>query len=108
MNLSELNDELNSIEGFSEKVAYREFPENEAPDLPFICYLETGSNNFSADNHSYFKRKSIDIELYSKKKDLASEEAIENKLDELGLPFDKDETYISSEKCYEVVYTVEV
>lgn len=108
MKLSDIRVELESINGFKGKVAYRAFPENEAPDLPFICYLETGSNNFNADNISYIKGKIIAIELYSKNKDIASEEAIEQKLDELGLPFEKDETYISSEKCYEIIYTVEV
>lgn len=108
MKLSELNDKLKSISGFEEKVAYRCFPEGKAPELPFICYLETGSDNFSADNISYLKKKVVSIELYSKNKDIASEEAIESKLDELGLPFEKDETYIQSEKCYEIVYTVEV
>lgn len=108
MKLSELKDNLNSISGFQGKVAYRAFPENKAPDLPFICYLENGSNNFSADNISYLKRKVVDIELYSKNKDISSEEVIEEKLDEMKLPFEKDETYIESEKCYEVIYTVEV
>lgn len=108
MKLSELKENLNNISGFEGKVAYREFPEGDAPNLPFICYLENGSNNFSADNISYLKKKIVDIELYSKEKDIASEEAIEMKLDELSIPFEKDETYIPSEKCYEVIYTVEV
>lgn len=108
MKLSELKDALNSISGFKGKVTYRAFPENEAPELPFICYLSGSSDNFSADNISYFKKTSVDIELYSKKKDIASEEAIESKLDEIGLPYEKDETYIASEQCYEVIYSVEV
>lgn len=108
MKLSDFSDELESIDGFEGKVAYRAFPEKEAPDLPFICYLESGSNNFNADNIAYVKKKIVDIELYSRNKDIASEEAIEEKLNELGLPFEKDETYINSEKCYEIIYTVEV
>lgn len=108
MTLSEFKDELNSINGFENKVAYLCFPEKQAPELPYICYLESGSNNFNADNHAYLKSKIVDVELYSKNKDIASEEAIEEKFDELGIPFEKDETYIKSEKCYEVIYTVEV
>ena len=108
MKLKELHKELESISGFEGKVAYRSFPKKEAPNLPFICYLETGSDNFDADNYAYFKVKEVAIELYSKEKDLASEEAIEKKLDEIGIPFDKDETYITSEQCYETIYTVEV
>ena len=30
-------------------VAYYSFPENEAPSLPFICYISPGTDNFSAD-----------------------------------------------------------
>lgn len=108
MTLSDLREGLESIEGFENKVAYRAFPEKEAPELPFICFLETDSDNFNADNHAYLKVKVVDIELYSKLKDINSEGLIESKLDELSLPFRKDETYIDSEKCYEIIYTVEV
>ena len=30
---------LNSIQGFTDKVAYYAFPEEQAPALPFSCYL---------------------------------------------------------------------
>lgn len=108
MTLPELGKELESIDGFKSKVAYRSFPENEAPGLPFICYLANDSNNMFADNIAYIKKSEVDIELYSRFKDMASEKAIEDKLDELMLPFTKNEIYINEEKCYQIVYTVEV
>lgn len=45
MELQELKERLEQT-GFP--VAYYSFPENEAPPLPFICYLVTGSDNFAA------------------------------------------------------------
>ena len=50
MSLNELATLLQSIPDFSGKVAYYEFPDGEAPELPYIVYLETGENNFIADN----------------------------------------------------------
>lgn len=108
MTLEELADELESIEGFQNKVAYRAFPENEAPNLPFICYMVVGSNNAYADNITYLKKNEVNIELYSRLKDLVSEQLLEDKLDQLSLPYTKDEVYIDEEKCYQIVYTVEV
>ena len=35
--------------------AYDHFAEGESPEPPFICYLLSGSDNFSADGAVYFK-----------------------------------------------------
>lgn len=99
---------LESITGFEKKIAYRAFPENKAPKLPFICYLETGTDNFFADNKVYKSITVVDIELYSRNRDLDSEKLIEDKLDENLIPWDREVIYLESEKCYETVYTVEV
>lgn len=106
--LEKLRTILESIQGFKNKVAYRAFPENEAPKLPFICYLETGADNFFADNTVYSSSSIVDIELYSKNRDTKSEKLIEEKLRENHITWSKDIEYIEKEKCYEVIYTVEV
>lgn len=108
MTLSELGTKLEGIEGFENKVAYRFFPENEAPDLPYICYLANDSNNMYADNITYVKDTNVDIELYSRLKDELSEKKIEDMLDDNMIPYTKDEVYISTEKCYQIIYSVEV
>lgn len=108
MSLEELYNILSGITGFSNKVAYRSFPIGAAPDLPFICYLETNSNNQFADNKVNHKFKGIDIELYTKNKDTASELLVETALDDNCIPWNKSETYIDSEQCYEIIYSVEV
>ena len=106
--IEELKLMLESINGFEKKVAYRAFPENKAPKLPFICYLETGTDNFFADNKVYASASVIDIELYSKDRDLKVETLIEEKLNENEVIWSREVIYLDSEKCYETVYTVEV
>lgn len=99
---------LNSMPNFEGRVAYRSFPVGNAPELPFICYLETGSNNAFADNRVYKKIKGIEIELYSENKDTVSEERIEDVLDANMIPWEKDEDYIESERMLRVTYRLEI
>lgn len=87
--------------------AYHHFAEGESPEPPFICYLLPGSNNFSADGKVYYKINEIHIELYTDLKDLAMEQQLEDVLDEHGIFYNKSETWIESEKLYEVLYTFE-
>lgn len=87
--------------------AYHHFAEGEAPEPPFICYLLPGSNNFSADGKVYYKINKVHIELYTDLKDLAVEQQLEDVLDEHGIFYNKSETWIESEKLYEVLYTFE-
>ena len=108
MTLSELANVLESISGFSGKVVYRAWQEGQAPELPFICYLETGSDNFAADNIAYYKQKRIDIELYTETKNPAVEALVEDALEAAGIFWDSVEIYIDDEKMYQKVYEVEV
>lgn len=87
--------------------AYHHFAEEESPEPPFICYLLPGSNNFSADGKVYYKINEVHIELYTDLKDLAVEQQLEDVLDEHGIFYNKSETWIESEKLYEVLYTFE-
>ena len=88
--------------------AYHHFAEGESPKPPFICYLLPGSNNFSADGKVYYKINEVHIELYTDLKDLAVEQQLEEVLDEHGIFYNKSETWIESEKLYEVLYTFEM
>lgn len=87
--------------------AYDHFAEGESPQPPFICYLLLGSNNFSADGKVYFKANEVHIELYTDFKDLTVEQKLEAVLDEHGIFYNKSETWIESEKLYEVLYIFE-
>lgn len=88
--------------------AYHHFAEGELPEPPFICYLLPGSNNFSADGKVYYKINEVHIELYTDLKDLAVEQQLEDVLDEHGILYNKSETWIESEKLYEVLCIFEM
>lgn len=84
--------------------AYDHFAEGESPDPPFICYILPGSDNFAADGRVYYKINEIRIELYTDSKDLAVEQKLEDVLDAHEVFYNKSETWIDSEKLYEVLY----
>ena len=87
--------------------SYSHFAEGESPDSPFICYLFPGSHNFGADGSVYFKFNCVHIELYTDAKDPVREDRIEKVLDGHGIYYEKTETWIDSEKLYEVLYVYE-
>lgn len=88
--------------------AYDHFAEGESPDPPFLCYLLPGSSNFSADGKVYHRVSEVRLELYTDYKDLDSEEKVEAALDAVGIFYNKTETWIDSEKLYEVLYSFDM
>ena len=88
--------------------AYDHFAEGEAPDPPFLCYLLPGSDNFSADGKVYHRISEVRLELYTDFKDLSSEQQVETALDAAGIFYNKTETWIASEKLYEVLYSFDM
>lgn len=101
--LVKLHKQLEST-GFS--VAYHHFEEGHSPEPPFLIYLVVGSENVGADNWVYQKIEKVEVELYTKKKDTAVEQTIETLFDRERFYFDKVESYISSEKLYQIIYTL--
>lgn len=96
------------IESTGLKNAYYQYPEGEAPELPYILFYYPGRNDFQADNKNYARIPQLNIELYTKEKDFDKEKLIEDLLDENDIPYDKEEQYIEKEKMYEVLYITEV
>ena len=108
----ELSEVKTILSGTGLPVAYRAWPDDPAnnlpPPLPWIVYLETGSQNFSADGVVYLAIKSIRIELYTKEKDPTSERKVETALSNAGIFWNKTEEYLDDEQCYEIIYEIEV
>ena len=88
--------------------AYDHFAEGESPEPPFICYLIPGSDNFAADGRVYFKLNEVRIEMYTDFKDVVLESRVEDVLDRHEIFYNKSETWIQSEKLYEVMYAFEM
>lgn len=88
--------------------AYHHFAEGESPEPPFLIFLSSGENNFSADNYMYFSFKKLNIELYTDRKAPEIEKKVEEILKKYQIFYTKSEIWIESEKLYEIFYEMEV
>ena len=105
--MMELHKIASMLAGLGIPLAYHHFAEGESPPPPFLLYLSPGSDNFSADGRVYWKVAQLDVELYTDLKDPELEARLEMVLDAAGLFYNKTESYIDSEKLYEVLYEME-
>jgi hypothetical protein len=87
--------------------AYHHFAEGESPNPPFLLFLSPGEHTFGADNVVYHSFKKLDIELYTDKKSPDLEEEIEFVLYAHEIFYTKTESWIASEKMYEVLYEMD-
>lgn len=85
-------------------VAYRAFPEADAPAMPFICYMATTTDNFGADGKVYEVVQFVEVQLFTEHKDLAAEANLEAALADVF--WQKDEELIEDELCYRIIYTI--
>lgn len=90
------------------KFTYYQWPEGSAPNPPYVVFYLPGSDNFGADGKVYQKITELNIEFYTDEKDFEKESVIEQKLADYGIFYEKNESYIDSEKLYEVLYQMEV
>lgn len=88
-------------------VVYLEWPENAAPTLPYLCFLESYQNNFAADGTMYYGVPHWQVELYEPLRDPGTEGTVEAVLSALGF-WEKTPEWIDTEKCYEILYEIEV
>lgn len=88
--------------------AYHHFAEGESPNPPFTLFLSPRENTFSADNLMYHSFKDINLELYTDVKAPETEERVEDVLLQNNIYYTKTETWIESERLYEVLYEMEV
>ena len=88
-------------------VAYHKYEENKAPALPYVNWYVGGETNFAADDENYHNVKLLTVELYTRIKEFDTEAAVERVLDTLGV-WSKTEVYIETERCYQIVYDLEV
>lgn len=101
-----LKDIADCLRGTGLPVIYRAWADKTAPPLPYICYIVAYSNNFGADNCVHQKINHVQVELYTAVKDPESEDKVENALSSLF--WEKTETYIDTEECYQILYEIEV
>lgn len=96
------------LSGTGLPVAYLAFPADNPPDLPFIVYQETGSHNLGADNIVWHSASRIQIDLLTKTKSRATEQLLENALNNVGIYWERESSYDSDEIVYRMSYMIEI
>lgn len=96
------------IDGIGLPYAYDHFEVGNAADPPFICFYFAGSNDLAADDTNYQKIRPLTLELYTDNKDFSLEETVEAALNGAGLVFSRMESYIDSERLYEVTFSTSI
>lgn len=104
----ELYQVLTGIPGFAKKVAYHAFPADKKVSLPVIIYEVARSNNFGADNGVYYPVNHTEVQLYTVDKEPDIEAALEAALKGADIFWDKTETYLPDERCYQIIYEFEL
>ena len=103
MTLSELAQGLNKLY----PTRFSHFTSKQDP--PFICYIDTDYDNTSADNKVIVEGAYIDIELYTKTKDLTAERKIKSFLNENELPYTQSPTiHLESEGLFQCVFSIKL
>ena len=88
--------------------AYYQFPNNTGIAPPFVCFYFDSSNDFAADNVNYQRIRPLTLELYTDNRDFTIEQTVENILNQNGLVYSREETYLDSEKMYMVTFMTEI
>lgn len=99
MTLAELKTRVETI-----KIPYCYGARKKEITAPYINVTESDSNNFVADNVVYKKIKSVELAYTYKNKNLETEEQIENNVLYDVVWRKGDETYVSDEDVWQIVY----
>lgn len=83
-------------------VAYRAFKKPQSP--PFVVYYQENEIQDGYDGKNVIGEGVIIVELYTDKKDLSMESTMDKLLQEHSVQ--KYETYIDSERLYQMVYQI--
>lgn len=105
MTYKEINTMIKSI---GLPYAYFQFPKNTGQAPPFVLFFYSQQDGLFADDTNYQKIAKLNIELYTKEKDFAREEAVENVLQSYGFSYYKEENYIDTEQMFQIAYEMEV
>ena len=95
-------DIINAMKGLGFPCSYGSF--KSPPGIPFTVVLFAYSADMMADNQNYVDISHYQLEYYNQIKYPPDEQKIEDKLKELGIAYEKSETYIDSEDLRQIIY----
>lgn len=87
---------------------YDFFPNNDAPNPPYIVFNYPQNDDFGADNTNYVSIDTLNVELYTSEKRFDLESQVEAMLNNHGFFYEKSEAYINNEHLYQITYVTEV
>lgn len=96
------------VESLGYPFAYYHFPDDTEQAPPFVAFWYEGHEYLYADDANYAEVTTLNIEFYDDNKNFEAEQTIEDVLDAAGLTWAKAETWIESERMYEVVYSADI
>lgn len=105
MTYKEISDMLKTV---GIPTAYNHFTDKTATEPPFLVFFYDGIADVYADNSNYQRIVTLNVELYTDNKDFALETAVETALTANALTYTKEESYIDSERMYQIAYESEV
>lgn len=100
-------DELSALLGIPYE--YEAYRKGTAPEPPYFLFTFPESNDFMADDRNYAKFRTLDIELYTLKKNFAMEMKLEKFLEDHDMPYAllADE-WLDTEGMHETLYEMSV
>ena len=88
-------------------VVYDHFTDDKNINPPFIIYRESPVNTFKADNKTYYRPYSFELELVTIKKDTVLQKKIEGLFNTNNIPYDvSNEVWDNEEKIYHNFYEI--
>lgn len=88
-------------------VVYNAWEIGQAPALPYIVFTYPNNSDFMGDNQNYVEIVALDVELYTKRKNIALEKQVETVLKKY-FQYGKTSMWIEDEQMNETLYTTEV
>lgn len=96
------------VASFGLPYTYYQFHQGTAQAPPFLCFFFGTSDDMFADDQNFKRIRQFNLELYTARKAFDLEEEIEGRLEELHLPYDKEETFLDKERMHMTSYVMEV
>lgn len=75
--------------------------------LPYVVYYSSGGNVYGSDDKNSIEKNDYVIELYSDKKSLKDENKIKTVLNNAGINYTINESYIDTESMYLVAFYID-
>lgn len=110
MNWNELENRINSFYLDSEngiKIPYSHFDFDREVEPPHLMSTEINSDNFIADNKIYFEKCNARLELTTDSRDRELEKRVEEEI-LFDIIWEKEVTYIQTEKVWNISYFFEI